>query len=105
MSLKPFQTEIASSTLYAVAEKSVPGSSAQTASSSQLRPNIQVVGNAGDVYGSQVLPGSPPTGMTKLFSSLLNIKSFTFIPNYLYVDPVGSDPTDIILSSVQAVTV
>jgi len=100
--LKSFQIEIEASTLYAVAEKSVPGTSAQTGSASQLRPNIQVAGFAGDVYGSQVQPDSPPAGMTKLFDGLINIAAFAIIPNYLYIDPVADDPTAIILSSVQA---
>lgn len=104
-SLKPFQIEILPSTLYAVAYKEFLGASTARTSASQLAANIQVAGHAGHVYGSQVLPDSPPAGMTKLFDSLINIAAFDFIPNYLYIDPVGADPTAIVLSSIAATEV
>lgn len=103
--LKQFQKIIDPSVLYAVSfAPSTPGASgkASDASSSQLKPNIEVSGNSGHVYGSQVLPGSPPTGMTKMFDALLGITSMPYIPNYLYVDPVGSDPTAIVLTAIAA---
>lgn len=100
--LKSYQRVILPSTLYAVNAAAAMGSTTSSNSAEQLAPNIQVAGNAGDVYGSQALPDSAPAGMTKLFDALLNIAVFTIIPNYLYVDPTGSDPDAIILTGVNA---
>lgn len=100
--LKPFQTEIEPSTLYAVAAAPTTAPAFRNASASQLLPTIEVAGHQADVYVSQVLPDSAPTGMTKTADNLQGILAFDFIPNYLYVDPVTTDPTAIVLSGVSA---
>lgn len=100
--LQSFQTIIDPSTLYAVAARASVNLNRSEQSAVQLEPNIQVAGNSADIYGSQVLPDSPPINMTKIFSGVLNIKAFDYVPNYLYVDPVSSDPSAIILTGVTA---
>lgn len=100
--LQIFQTEIEAETLYAVEAHASVSLDRKKQSSVQLAPNIQVAGNAGDVYGSQTLPVSPPTDMTLMFDGLLNIAAFDYVPNYLYVDPVTDAPDAIILTGVEA---
>lgn len=97
--LKPYQSIIEAETLYSV-NAAASSSSAQAAE--QLQPNIQVYGNSAHVYGSQVQPDSAPAGMTKIFDSLLNIKAFSYVPNFLYIDPVGADPDAIVLTGINA---
>lgn len=101
--IKAYQRVILPSTLYAVNAASHLNFSTSSNSSEQLRANIQVATNAADIYGSNILPGAAPTGMTKIMTGLLGIKAFDFVPNYIFVAPTGDNPTAIVLTGVNAV--
>ena len=96
MALRSYQQFIQLNTLYEVVQ-------ADTGSGSSLQPYIEIVGGVGNVYGSAVLPGSPPTNMTNSTpNGLQGIENFGVLPNYLYVTQASGTITSIVLSGVIA---
>ena len=99
MALRAYQQEIELNTLYeVVATASGNGSS--------LQPSIEIIGGVANIYGSNVEPGSAPTGMTNAVpSGLQGIQNFAVLPNYLYVTQASGTITSVILSGVEATAV
>lgn len=99
--LKLFQVALQPNTLYevwGVPSQSISGKGQSLAS--QLRPTIEIVGSAADVFGSQYAPAEAPTGMSLIFDNAQGFKVLDFIPNYLYID--GS-PTSVVVSGIGAI--
>lgn len=96
MTLKTYQTEIDGQTLYAIKLKGGVSGLGQ-----QLKPNIEIIGGASDVYVSNVEPENAPTGMYIIENGegLEGGAAFSYIPSYLYVD---GTPTTIVLSGLDA---
>ncbi|TDE17701.1 hypothetical protein [Dyadobacter psychrotolerans] len=77
MPLKPNQVTILPNTLYEVTGSGY--------SVDAIAPNIEVIGGSVGIYGSQVQPGTAPTGMYQTATAFTGIDYFVAIPNYLYV--------------------
>lgn len=93
MALKPGQTIVATSTLY--------NANAAFAIATQGELNVEATGGNVNVYGSQTLPASAPTGMTELVTAGTGIVALTLIPNYLYFTGTA---TQIVLSGANLIT-
>lgn len=71
----------------------------------QLFARLEVTGGSVNVWGADVLPVSPPTGMSKstIGTAFSGIEVLGTVPNYLYVEIVGGTPV-IVLTGVKATT-
>lgn len=97
--LKDYQVVISSGILYRVWAQASRAPVVANSSAAQLRPNIEIIGDTCDVYGSQIEPDVAPTGMPVIINDLEGIAPFDFVPNYLYVD---GDPDSIVLTGLMA---
>lgn len=93
MALKPDQKIITTSTLYNATLSNWPPE--------QLEVNVEATGGNVNVYGSQTLPGSPPTNMTELITAGTGINNLPVVPNYLYFTGTA---TQIITSGIDLIT-
>lgn len=94
MTLQSYQQEIELATLYEVVASGL-GTQA-------LQPSLEVIGGTVDVYGSNLEPNSPPTGMFKTATAFVGINVFANVPNYLYIAQNTGTTTDIILTGIRA---
>ncbi len=97
MALKPYQTELQLNTIYAVAASGEGGE--------QILPNIEVIGGAVTIYGSQDLPANAPTGMIEDQTSFSGIDFFAVVPNYIYIEQDSGTTTSIIVSGLSVTEV
>ena len=96
MTLKAYQQTLQLATLYATSLNAKSGEE-------QLQQNIEVIGGKVNIWGSQVFPASPPTGMTNSTpGGFSGIDTFGVIPNYLYIEQASGTTTSIVVSGVKA---
>lgn len=97
--LKDYQVVIEPGVLYRVWAQPSLNHVVADGSAAQLRPNIEVLGDTVDVYGSQIYDPAAPAAMSVIINELLGVTAFDFVPNYLYVDGA---PDSIVLTGVLA---
>lgn len=94
MTLKAYQQLIELDTLYEVVAS---GLGTQT-----LQPSLEVIVGTVDVYGSNLQPDSPPTGMFKTATAFSGINVFANVPTFLFVSQNTGTTTSIILTGISA---
>ncbi len=96
MALKSGQSVMALETLY--------NANVSNAIPQQLEANLEIVGGTVTLYGSQVKPASPPTGMEALLTGVVGLQALTVVPNYLYAHQASGTTTSLIISGVDIIT-
>ena len=63
-------------------------------------PHLEVTGGTVDIYGSDTLPGSPPTGMSFDQEGFVGMDKFAVVPKYLYIEQNTGVTTKIALVGI-----
>lgn len=100
MALKPYQTVLALNTLYAVQELQYNPVVPDTGIPEQVQANIEVIGGTVNIFGSQLFPASPTTGMFNSAAGFVGIDAFGVVPNYLYITQASGTTTSIIVTGL-----